>query len=223
MSTLDRSTSASRSDGELIDAIQAGDESAFVELVNAHHRVLIHAAMTYVHSRAVAEEVVQETWLGVLKGLGGFERRSSLRTWIFHIMKNIANTRAVRERRSTPFSALAATAAGPREPCVDPDRFFPADAGARAGRWARQPDIWETPEDLLLSRETQDVVLATIEQLPPAQKLVVALRDLGGWSAEETCRALELTDANQRVLLHRGRCRLRAALEGYLTPSQSAA
>jgi RNA polymerase sigma-70 factor (ECF subfamily) len=181
--------------------------------------MLVRVAMTYVSSRAVAEEVVQETWLGVLKGLDRFERRSSLKTWIFRIAANIARTCAVREGRCLPFSSLTEM---DDERSVNPDRFFPPDHPRYPGHWARGPAAWETPEERLLSGETRDVILAAIEQLPAAQRLVVTLRDVEGWSAEETCHALELTDGNQRVLLHRGRSKLRAALERCLSPVEMA-
>jgi RNA polymerase sigma-70 factor (ECF subfamily) len=208
MSTNSPPTPARGSDAELIKALKAGDETAFVDLVHAHHAVLLRVAMTYVSSRAVAEEVVQETWLGVLKGLARFEGRSSLKTWIFKIAANIARTRAVREGRCLPFSSLPGS---DDEPSVDPDRFFP-------GHWARGPASWEIPEGRLLSGETRNVILAAIEQLPTAQRLVVTLRDVEGWSADETCQALDVSDGNQRVLLHRARSKLRAALERYLSP-----
>jgi RNA polymerase sigma-70 factor (ECF subfamily) len=157
----------------------------------------------------VAEEVVQETWLGVLRGLDRFEGRSSLRTWVFRIAANIARTRAVRERRSLPFSSLP----GADEPAVDPDRFLPAGDPRFPGGWARGPAAWELPEERLLAGETREIIRAAIEALPPAQRLVVTLRDVEGWSADEACAALALTDGNQRVLLHRARSKLRAALE----------
>lgn len=215
MSTNSPPTPARGSDAELIKALKAGDETAFVDLVHAHHAVLLRVAMTYVSSRAVAEEVVQETWLGVLKGLARFEGRSSLKTWIFKIAANIARTRAVREGRCLPFSSLPGS---DDEPSVDPDRFFPPDHPRHPGPWARGPASWEIPEGRLLSGETRNVILAAIEQLPTAQRLVVTLRDVEGWSAEETCQALEVSDGNQRVLLHRARSKLRAALERYLSP-----
>jgi RNA polymerase sigma-70 factor (ECF subfamily) len=215
MSTNSPPTPARGSDAELIKALKAGDETAFVDLVHAHHAVLLRVAMTYVSSRAVAEEVVQETWLGVLKGLARFEGRSSLKTWIFKIAANIARTRAVREGRCLPFSSLPGS---DDEPSVDPDRFFPPDHPRHPGHWARGPASWEIPEGRLLSGETRNVILAAIEQLPTAQRLVVTLRDVEGWSAEETCQALEVSDGNQRVLLHRARSKLRAALERYLSP-----
>jgi RNA polymerase sigma-70 factor (ECF subfamily) len=177
--------------------------------------------MRYVGSRAVAEEVVQETWLGVLSGVERFEGRSSLKTWIFKIAANIARTRGVRERRCLPFSSLGG-GEGAGEPPVDADRFHPDDHPC-AGRWARPPRPWDTPDGALLSAETRDVVRTAIARLPPAERIVVTLRDVEGWSAGETCEALEISAGNQRVLLHRGRCKVRAALERHLEPVESAA
>jgi RNA polymerase sigma-70 factor, ECF subfamily len=221
MSTSSTRPAAPADDAALVEALRAGDEDAFVGLIRAHHSVLMRVAMTYVSSRAVAEEVVQETWLGVLKGLDRFEGRTSLKTWIFRIASNIARTRAVREGRCHPFASLQAADAGRSEPSVDPDRFFPADHPRLPGRWARAPVAWRSPEERALSGETRDVIRDALERLPVAQRLVITLRDIEGWSADETCRALDLTDGNQRVLLHRARCKVRAALERHLSPARS--
>jgi RNA polymerase sigma-70 factor (ECF subfamily) len=218
MSTSSTRPAAPADDAALVEALRAGDEDAFVGLIRAHHSVLLRMAMTYVSSRAVAEEVVQETWLAVLKGLDRFEGRSSLKTWIFRIASNIARTRAVREGRCHPFASLPAGDAERSEPSVDPDRFFPADHPRLPGRWARAPVPWRSPEERVLSGETRDVIRDAVERLPVAQRLVITLRDIEGWSADETCRALELTDGNQRVLLHRARSKVRAALERHLSP-----
>src|ERR671929_1259716 len=197
-------------DPELVERLRGGDEIAFTALVRAQHSVLLGVAMTYVSSRAVAEEVVQETWLGVLAGLDGFEGRSSLKTWILRILTNRAKTRGERERRSVPFSSLA-----PEDddaPAVDPDRFQgPEDR--YPGGWVSFPDSW--PEQRLLARETLDCVQDAIRELPARQQDVIVLRDVEGWSPEEVCEALELSEGNQRVLLHRARSRVREALERY--------
>jgi RNA polymerase sigma-70 factor (ECF subfamily) len=203
-------------DERVVAALRAGDERVFVELVRAHHALLHRTAMTYVSSRAVAEEVVQETWLAVLQDLERFEGRSSLRTWIFRIAANIGRTRAARERRSRPFSSMPGRAHDDAGSALDPESFLSADHPAWPGHWARRPVPWETPEERLLSRETRAVIRAAVERLPPSQRLVVTLRDIEGWSAEEACDALELTAANQRVLLHRARSKVRAALERHL-------
>jgi RNA polymerase sigma-70 factor, ECF subfamily len=223
MSTHSRDAIVGGADAELIEKLRRGDEIAFTEFVRAQHSVLLGVAMTYVSSRAVAEEVVQETWLGVLAGLDGFEGRSSLRTWIFRIGANVARTRAAREGRSRPFSSMPGSNGDSAGTTVDPERCLPADHPVWPGHWARRPTQWDTPEARLLSRETRDVLRAAIALLPPSQRLVVALRDVEGWSAEETCEALDLTASNQRVLLHRARSKLREALERHLAGADEAA
>jgi RNA polymerase sigma-70 factor (ECF subfamily) len=176
---------------------------------------MLRLALTYVRTRAVAEEVVQEAWLGVLNGLDRFEGRASLKTWIFRILTNVAKTRAVREARTVPFSALA-EAETEEGPSVDPDRFF--GPGHRwAGHWAAYPERWEkVPERRLVSDETRRLIADAIAGLPPAQRQVISLRDVEGWSSDEVCNALELSETNQRVLLHRARSKVRQALEEYL-------
>jgi RNA polymerase sigma-70 factor, ECF subfamily len=223
MSRHSRDAIVGCADAELIEKLRGGDEVAFTEFVRAQHSVLLGVAMTYVSSRAVAEEVVQETWLGVLAGLDGFEGRSSLRTWIFRIAANVARTRAARESRSRPFSSMSGGNGDAAGPNVDPERFLRADHPVWPGHWACRPTQWDTPEARLLSRETRDVLRAAIALLPPSQRLVVALRDVEGWSAEETCEALDLTASHQRVLLHRARSKLREALERHLAGADAAA
>jgi RNA polymerase sigma-70 factor, ECF subfamily len=223
MSRHSRDAIVGGADAELIEKLRGGDEIAFTEFVRAQHSVLLGVAMTYVSSRAVAEEVVQETWLGVLAGLDGFEGRSSLRTWIFRIAANVARTRAAREGRSRPFSSMPESNGDCAGSTVDPERFLRADHSVWPGHWARRPTQWDKPEARLLSRETRDVLRAAIALLPPSQRLVVALRDVEGWSAEETCEALDLTASNQRVLLHRARSKLREALERHLSGADAAA
>ncbi len=173
---------------------------------------MIHVAMAYVPSRAAAEEAVQETWIAVMRGISGFEGRSSLKTWIFRILTNVAMRSGARERRSVPFSALAEDTG---EPSVDPARFLPADHERFPGHWAVPPVRWPTPEEGLLAGETREVITAAIAELAPAQRTVIALRDIEGWSSEEVSEALEISAGNQRVLLHRARSRVRAAIERY--------
>jgi len=174
--------------------------------------------MTYVRSRAVAEEVVQETWIGVLRGIDRFEGRSSFKTWLFRILANTAKTRGAREARSAPFSSLAPGPGGEEgggEPAVDPERFLPADDPSRPRGWALAPTPWPAPEERLLSAEVQAVILGAIDALPPAQRETITLRDVEGWSSEEVRNALEISETNQRVLLHRARSKVRAAVEAY--------
>jgi RNA polymerase sigma-70 factor, ECF subfamily len=197
----------------LVDALRQGDERAFAALVDAYSPALLRVARAHVPSRAVAEEVVQEAWLAVVRGLDRFEGRSSLKTWIFKIVTNIACSRGARERRIVPFSALAA-AESANEPSVDPDRFFPPNH-SRAGHWSLAPRRWQTPEEQLLAGEGRQVALAAIADLPPAQRTVIVLRDVEGWDAHDVCDALGISEGNQRVLLHRARSKVRAALERY--------
>ncbi len=195
----------------LVERLLARDEDAFTGLVRRYHGRLLRLAQIFVSDRALAEEVVQETWLAVLNGLPDFEGRSALKTWIFRILVNRAKTRGVREGRWIPLSPL--TDPGDEEgPAVDPARFAPS------GRWAEAPEEWvaETPEEILLREETRAALERAIAALPPSQRAVVTLRDVEDRSAEEVCNILELSETNQRVLLHRGRSRLRRALEQHL-------
>jgi RNA polymerase sigma-70 factor (ECF subfamily) len=199
-------------DVRLVDGLRAGDEAAFAELMRLYGAGMLRVAEMYVPSRAVAEEVVQEAWIGVLKGIGKFEGRSSLKTWLFRIVANTAKTRGMREARSVPFSSLGDARAG--EPAVDPDRFL-GDGERFRGHWAVPPQNW-APEKKLLAREALDVIEGEIERLPPAQRAVITMRDVQGFSSEEVCNALDVSETNQRVLLHRARARVRGALEEYM-------
>jgi RNA polymerase sigma-70 factor, ECF subfamily len=199
----------------LIRSLRAGEEEAFAELVSSFTPALMRVARIYVRDRAVAEEVVQEAWLGVLRGLDRFEGRATFRTWLFRILTNVAKTRAVREGRTVPFSSLAPDHLEDEGPSVDPERFRePADRWG--GHWATPPSDWELPETRLLSSETRSKVSEAIERLPANQRTVISLRDVEGWSAEEVCNVLELSETNQRVLLHRARSKVRQELEDYL-------
>jgi len=203
-------------DARLVAALRSGDEAAFVALVERYHRSLVRLARGYVASPAVAEDVAQEAWLGLLRGLDHFQGRSSLKTWLYRILVNRAKTRAQREGRSIPFSALVGLAGAPDEPAVEPERFLPADHPRWPGHWAAPPRDWgDTPEGGSLAREARDQVRAAIGALPRAQREVITLRDVEGWAAEEVCHALGITAANQRVLLHRARSKVRRALERY--------
>lgn len=194
--------------------LRAGDEAAFRALVERHHGTMITVARGYVKTRAAAEEVAQEAWLAVLKGLDRFEGRSSLSTWILRIVMNRAMSRGSREARSIPFSSLAAEDEG--GPAVEPERFRPAGESF-AGNWQSLPADWASlPEEKLLSRETLEAVKHAIGSLPEAQRTVITMRDVAGCSAEEVCEVLEISAANQRVLLHRARSRVRTAIERHL-------
>lgn len=205
-----------RDEARLLVALRAGDEAAFAQLVDGYGPTLMRLALAHVPSRAVAEEVVQETWLAVLDGLDRFEGRSSLRTWIASILLNQARTRGERERRTLPISFLRRRYdEGRAEPAGDRDRFQ-GRRGERPGWWAVPPDRWEEPDERLSRDDARAVVLSAIRRLPARQRDVITMRDLSGWSAEEACNALGVSETNQRVLLHRARSKVRAALEDHL-------
>lgn len=204
----------------LLAALRRGDESAFAALIERYHPALVRLALLYVPSRAVAEDVAQETWLGVLKGLPTFEGRSSLKTWLFRILTNIAKTRGQREGRSIPFSTLGGGDGEAGGPSVDPDRFY--QEGPHAGEWRTPPGDWgEAPEEHILAGEARAQIEAAIAGLPPTQREVITLRDIEGWSSAEVRNALGLSETNQRVLLHRARSRVRRAVEGYFATAQA--
>ena len=196
-------------DAQLVERLRAGDEAAFELLVGRHHGEMLAVARSYVRTRAVAEEVVQETWLAVLTAIDRFQGRASLKTWIFRILVNTAMTRGGREARVTPFSSFDP---GDGEgPAVDPDRF---DAN---GEWHVWPSSWHAlPEDDLLGRETVDVVRRAVEELPPRQAQVIAMRDIAGFTADEVAMTLGISPGNQRILLHRARSKVRSVLERHL-------
>lgn len=190
-------------------ALRAGDEAAFLALVTRHHGAMVRVAATFVRSQAVAEEVVQEAWVGVLRGLHLFEGRSSLKSWIFSILVNCAKARALKEARSVPMSSL-----GPGDdedaPSVSPDRFR-GDEDRWAGHWSEPPEPW--PDARVESSELVALVAEALETLPHAQRTVMSLRDVDGWEPGEVCALLGITEVNQRVLLHRARSKVRAFLE----------
>jgi RNA polymerase sigma-70 factor (ECF subfamily) len=197
-------------DATLVAALRAGDDAAFAELVDRYTPTMLRVARQFVATHEAAEDVVQETFLGVIRGIGAFEGRSTLRTWIFHILANRARTRGEREGRSRPFSSLVLE----DEPAVDPDRFV--SEGVMAGMWASPPALAPLPEAHVLAGELGEQLRAAMERLPPAQRVVLDLRDVQGFSSSEVCELLAVTEANQRVLLHRARSRMRAVLEDHL-------
>jgi RNA polymerase sigma-70 factor (ECF subfamily) len=200
-------------DEALLLRLRAGDERAFADVVDRWSPAMLRVARSYVSTDASAEEVAQEAWLAVLRGLGAFEGRSSLRTWVFRILVNLAKTRGVRESRSVPWSSMPSPDAGPT---VDPDRFRGPD-DEWPGHWTDDgaPPRWPTPEAAALAEEVRSLVAAELARLPDRQRTVVELRDVHGLTSEEVCSALGVSAVNQRVLLHRGRARLRAVLEDY--------
>ncbi len=199
-------------DATLVARLRDGDERAFEAAVDGLSPAMLAVARGYVRTRSVAEEVVQEAWLGVIKGLAGFEARSTLRTWVLQIVANIARKRAVGEARSLPFSSLEL---GDGEPAVEPERFRGAGEPYPGG-WRSFPTDWRTlPQTRLLARETLDLIDRAIAELPEAQRLVITLRDVIGCGAAEVGEALMISEGNQRVLLHRARTRVRARLERY--------
>ena len=204
---------ATADDQRIIAGLRAGDGAAFAEVVDRYNGSLVRVAMRYVPSRAVAEEVVQDTWIGVIEGIDRFEGRSTFKTWLYKILIYRARARGERERRTTPMSALAGDDSAPSVPT---ERFRGSDA-LWAGHWATPPRRWDgEAEERLLAGEARSVINAAIAELPLAQREVIMMRDLSQFSSAQVCDLLGVTEANQRVLLHRARSKVRAALEDYL-------
>ncbi len=215
-SIIGRGVIASAEDLRLVEGLRRGDESVFAMLVADYYSTMLRVASIYVSDRPIAEEVVQETWIAVLKGIGRFEGRSSIKTWIFRILTNRAKTRAQREGRYVPLPTgdleLEAD-----EPAVALERFRPADDPKWPHGWLNFPVPWdEIPEERLLSQETLAYIQRAIDALPPNQREVITLRDVQGWDSGEVCNVLGISETNQRVLLHRARSKVRRALESYL-------
>jgi RNA polymerase sigma-70 factor (ECF subfamily) len=208
----------------LIDALRRGNEEAFARLVAEHHASLRRVARLYVATAAIADEVVQDTWLGVIRGIWAFEGRSSLKTWIFRILVNRARTRAMRESRSAPSIGTLSTESG-----ADPEGSAgllsrPGEDGSALGPWARPlVDPGSSPERSLLTKELREKLETVIDALPSNLRTVLWLRDVEGWSSEDVCNALAIQETNQRVLLHRARSRVRAALEPYVEGARGGA
>lgn len=196
-------------------ALREGDERVFGELVERWSGIMLRLALSHIENRAIAEEVVQDAWLTVLRSLDRFERRSAFRTWVLGIVVNLARSRARAERRSVP---LPPESGGP---VVDPLRFLPPDHARWPHHWAAEPVPWRTPEQELLANETRKVILDAIDTLPAAQREVLVLRDLEGLTGAETCNILGLADTHQRVLLHRARSRVRNAIERYFAATET--
>ena len=206
---------ASSEDLALIALLRSGDEAAFAGLVDQYHAAMIRLALNYVGSYSVAEEVAQEAWLGVLKGIDRFEGRSSLKTWIFRILTNTAKTRGERESRIVPFASLATAGEDGESNAFDPDRFQ-AHGEPNPGHWRSAPTDWGvSPEELALSNEVRACISGAMAGLPPNQREVIRLRDVEGWASDEVCNVLSVSESNQRVLLHRARTKVRTALEDY--------
>ena len=204
-------------DAARLAALRAGDERAFAELVDELGPRMLKLARVYLEGVAVAEEAVQEAWIVVLESLDRFEGRSSLSTWILGIVVNVARARGRHESRSRPFSSLSTD----DQPVIDPDRFLPPDHERWPGHWAIAPAPW--PERALETAEAAQVIRETVAALPQTQRAVITLRDMIGCTPEETCNALGLTDTNQRVLLHRARTKVRAALEAAFDTTEAVA
>jgi len=206
----------SLSDSAQLQALRRGDERAFEQLVQEHHGSIVRIAQLFVDDRVIAEEVAQEAWVGLLKGLNRFEGRSSIKTWLFTIVSNLAKTRGKREKRIVPFSFFDRYVQDTDDPAVPPERFLPA-GDPFAGHWAEFPASWEgDPVRFALNTEMGRYLEAAVGMLPEQQQMVLALRDIEGWSAVEVCNALEIAETNQRVMLHRARSKVRRALEEYL-------
>ena len=206
-------------DRRLVRRLRAGDESAFMKIVDAWGPTMLRLARESTPSAAVAEEVVQETWLAVLKGIDRFEGRSSLKTWVLRILVNRARTRGIRERRTVPFAALAGREASGEFSAVAADRFLTEDAN-HPRHWGAPPPRWEAqPATAVESAETLDLIRAAIDELPQAQRTVILLRDVEGWDGAQVSDALDITATNQRVLLHRARSKVRTALQERLAPA----
>jgi len=202
-------------DAGFVDRLRARDEGAFLALVARYSAAMLRLASIYL-PHAVAEEVVQDTWLGVLRGIHGFQARSSLKTWLFKILMNQTRTRVAREGRSVPFSAMSDPEPESAESSVDPKRFFASDHLQMPDQWATPPKSWgDSPEDCFLSKEAAAQIQQAIEALPPSQREVITLCDIEGCDPAEVSEVLGITASNQRVLLHRARSKVRRALEQY--------
>jgi RNA polymerase sigma-70 factor (ECF subfamily) len=218
----DRELARATDDAQLVAALRRGDREAFAALVDENGSWMMRIALTYVSSRAVAEETVQEAWMRCLRGLDGFEGRSALKSWLFVIVANCARRRAERDARSVPFSEFVRLEGEGNESDPLEGRFFDGSHPRWANCWSTFSRSWEqTPEQRLLAGETTTTIQAAARRLPEGQRTVFLLRDVEGWSTEEVCQALSISASNQRVLLHRARNSLRLVLEEYLQAEEA--
>lgn len=202
-------------DAVIVARLRDRDEPMFAALVDAWSPGMLRTARAYVADEHAAQDVVQEAWLGVVRGIGGFQARSSLRTWVYRILINRAKTRGVGDARTVPVGSLTLTSED-FGPTVEPARFRgPGDP--YPGHWRSHPPAWPSPEDDAVANETRRLLLAALAGLPPRQRIVVTLRDADGYTSDEVCRLLSISATNQRVLLHRGRAALRGSLEAHWT------
>ena len=209
MADLVRDVDGSVDEVDLVARLRSGDETAFCYLVDRYHVSMVRLARSFVSTDAAAEDVAQDTWMGAMRGVDRFEGRSSVKTWLFRILVNRAKTRGVRDSRSVPFSSLGDDG----EHAVDPDRFL-EESHRWGGYWSAPPSRWrDGPELKAIGAETRKMLGRALDELPPMQKAVVTLRDVHGFETGEVCDALDVSEANQRVLLHRGRSRMRTVLE----------
>lgn len=215
--TQPNSPDIAANDARTVELLRSGDEAAFGALIDRYNGALLRLARTYLHDQSAAEEAVQDTWIGLLESLQRFEGRSSLKTWLFRILVNCARSRQRKEARTIPFSSVFDPDGEGREPAVEPERFRRSWLPGRSGHWLQAPARWQDqPEERAISSEARGLILTAVEGLPPSQREVITLRDVEGFSAEEVCNLLGVTDTNQRVLLHRARSKVRAALESHL-------
>ncbi|MCX4585622.1 RNA polymerase sigma factor [Streptomyces sp. NBC_01481] len=205
----------------LVERLRDGDEGTFGLVLDAWSGGMLRLAMSFVSTKATAEEAVQDTWLAVIRGISAFEGRSSLKTWVYRILVNTAKARGAKESRTVPFASLLPEEEGPT---VDASRFR-APGERYAGHWAvgQEPLPWHIPEDHVLRGEVREVIAEALDELPPRLRTVITLRDVAGYGSQEVCSLLEISPGNQRVLLHRARAFMRRKLEDYLSGAHDVA